>query len=112
MPDNEYIYMLRLNRPEMLTEGPTEEEAAIRSRHVDYIQGLLDQVVLVLAGRTQTGDGSSRGLVIFRAEDAAAAQRVMQADPAVAEGLMTAELFPFPVVFEGSFTRGGNVGPG
>jgi len=104
MAQNEYIYLLKFNRPALLVEGPTEEEAAIRQRHLDYVKGLKDDGSLILAGRTQTAPEYSVGLVIFRAKDEAAAQRIVQSDPAVALGLMTAELYPFPVIVAGQLS--------
>jgi uncharacterized protein YciI len=40
------------------------------------------------------------GLAIFEAADEAAARRPMESDPAVAAGVMTAELHPFTVVLQ------------
>ena len=59
---------------------------------------------LILAGRVHAEPERSFGIVIFRADDEAAAQAMMQADPAVNEGLMTAELYEFPLAFAGEFT--------
>ncbi len=47
----------------------------------------------MLAGRTT--DDDPLGLVILRVADEAAARELVEADPAVAGGLMTAELRPF-----------------
>jgi len=104
MAQNEYLYLLRLVRPALLSEGPTPAEAEIRDRHVRYVRSLKLSGVLILAGRAHTAPEQSFGLVIFRAVDKAAARAVMQADPAVSEGLMTVELFEFPLAFAGSFT--------
>ena len=105
MAQGEYLYMLRVTRPGMLSEGPTEAEAAARERHFEYVRGLKEAGALILAGRTLAEPEQSVGLVIFRADDAAQAQAIMEADPAVAEGIMTAELFEFPVAFAGEFTH-------
>jgi uncharacterized protein YciI len=40
------------------------------------------------------------GIAIFEANDEAAARKFMEADPAVAAGVMTAELHPFAVVLQ------------
>ena len=58
---------------------------------------------MLLFGRTLTTDASTFGIVIFRAESAEAARRIMADDPAVAAGVMRGEVFPFRV---------GGVGPG
>lgn len=46
------------------------------------------------AGRTLE---KTFGLVIFEAESEVEARRLMNNDPAVTEGMMTAELFPYHV---------------
>jgi len=104
MPQNEYLYRVVLVRPAMLSEGPTPEEAAIRERHVAYVGGLQESGDLILAGRVRAEPERTFGLVIFRADDEAAARVIMESDPAVSEGLMTAELFEFPLAFAGSLT--------
>jgi uncharacterized protein YciI len=37
------------------------------------------------------------GIAVFEAADEAAARAIMAADPAVSEGVMTAEVFPFRI---------------
>src|SRR5262245_55306997 len=93
----QFIYRLSLVRPALLIDGPRKAEAAIVSRHFGYLQKLKVQGSLILAGRTLTTGPETFGIAIFEAEDDAQAQAIMSADPAVAEGLMTAELFPYRV---------------
>ena len=50
---------------------------------------------VLLAGRTNTRDESTFGIVIFKAESDEAAQAFVDEDPAVKAGVMTAMLFPF-----------------
>jgi len=50
-----------------------------------------------MAGRTLTADNQTRGYVVLQAPDEKSARDMMQGDPAVEEGVMTAELFPFKV---------------
>jgi uncharacterized protein YciI len=100
---NAYVYVLQVSRLEMLTEGPTPEEAAVVKRHVEYLQGLAGSGALVLAGRTQTESPDTFGIAVFRAADDAEAMRVMEADPAVSGGVMRARLFPFRVAVAGCF---------
>jgi uncharacterized protein YciI len=57
--------------------------------------------VVILAGRTLNADESSFGIVIFRAASGEEAQAVMKADPAVQQGVMQAELFPYRVALMG-----------
>ena len=50
-----------------------------------------------MAGRTQTADSDTFGIVILKADDEAAARKLMKADPAVAHGVMHAALYPFRI---------------
>lgn len=67
------------------------------SRHFSYLSDLTDKSVMILVGRPQNNDESTIGIAIFEAVDESAARSLMQNDPAVAEGVMTAELFPYQV---------------
>jgi uncharacterized protein YciI len=81
----------------MLTEGPTEKESEVTSQHFAYLTGLLEKGVLILAGRTLNDDESTFGITILNAENKDIAQQIMRDDPAVREGVMRAELFPYRV---------------
>jgi uncharacterized protein len=95
MPNlNRYLYRIEPTRLAMLQDGPTEHEADVVSRHFDYLQRLTEQGVMILVGRTLTTDESSFGICIFEAASAEEAQRIVDGDPAVREGVMSAELFP------------------
>jgi hypothetical protein len=50
----EFIYVLRSARVEMLTDGPTVNEAAAIGEHFAYLQDLTAKGVVVLAGRPRT----------------------------------------------------------
>ena len=93
----EYLYKIQPTRIGMLSEGPTPEEAAIVSQHFDYLSRLVDQAVVVLAGRTLTTDERSFGIIIFRAESDVEARSVVENDPAVKAGVMRAELYPYRI---------------
>ena len=95
MPD--FLYILRPARPEMLTAGPTEREKEVVGRHFAYLQELHAQGTVVLVGRTQEDNESTIGICVFRADDELAARAIMEGDPAVVEGVMTAELRPFKI---------------
>lgn len=96
----QYLYRIRPTRLEMLTAGPTPEETAAVARHFAYLQDLTERGVVLLAGRTLTTDAESFGICVFRAEDETAARKVMEGDPAVAEGVMSARLFPYRVALK------------
>lgn len=94
---NQYLYRIQPTRLEMVTNGPTDEEASILSEHFNYLQSLTKQGVVLVFGRTQNNDLSTFGITIFRADSENAARSIMNNDPAVKKGLMRAELFPYKV---------------
>ena len=94
---SEWLYYLKPTRLEMLTEGSTPEEDEIVSRHFAYLSDLTEKGLMILFGRTQTADESTFGIVIFEAEDESAARAIMENDPAVKNGGMTATLYPYKV---------------
>ena len=93
----EYLYKIQPTRLGMLTQGPTPEEATLVAQHLAYLQGLAAQGVVVLAGRTLTADEQTFGVVIFRASSEEAARHIMSSDPAVKNGIMRAELYPYRI---------------
>jgi hypothetical protein len=93
----EYIYVLRPARLEMLTDGGTAEENRIVGEHFAHLQRLTAEKTAVLVGRTQTSGPETFGIVVFNAQDEAEARCIMQSDPAVQQGVMTANLFPFHI---------------
>jgi uncharacterized protein YciI len=93
----QYLYRIQPTRPAMLTEGPTPDEQRIAGEHFRYLQGLTERGVVVLAGRTLNTDESSFGIVIFNADSDEAANAVAERDPAVRQGVMRAEVFPYRV---------------
>jgi uncharacterized protein YciI len=93
----QFLYRVQPTRPEMLSEGPTPAEERIVSDHFAYLQNLAEQGTVMLAGRTLNTDPSSFGIIIFLAESEAAAQSILQNDPAVQQGVMNADLFPYRI---------------
>jgi uncharacterized protein len=96
----QFIYFLRPKRLEMLTKGPTAEEARVQTEHGNYLEGLAAQGVVMLAGRTTNNDETTVGIVIVNAPDETAAQEIMESDPFVKSSLMSVALFPFRVAFK------------
>jgi uncharacterized protein len=94
---NQFLYFLRPTRLGMLTDGPTLEEAETVSRHFAYLSDLTEKGVMILVGRTQNKDESTFGIAIFEAEDEIAARKIMENDPAVSGGVMSATLYPYKV---------------
>lgn len=93
----QFLYKIQPTRLEMVTQGPTPEEAEIVSQHFQYLSDLTDQNVVILVGRTQNNDASTFGIAIFEADSDEAARQIMNNDPAVKNGVMRAELYPYKV---------------
>ena len=97
----EFLYRIQVVRPAQLSEGPTEREDELTMEHFNYLKHLAAEGTLVIAGRTQTTDYSSFGLIIFRAADEAAARGIVANDPAVKAGMFRAELYPYRIAVVG-----------
>ena len=97
----EFLYKLQLARRDMLRAGPTDAEQAVVTEHFAYLQDLTEKGVIILVGRTLTTDENTMGLAIFRAPSEDAARQIMNEDPAVRNGVMTATLYPFKVALRG-----------
>lgn len=93
----EFVYLLRPARRDMLVTGATEREQRVVGEHFRYLRALCDRGEVVLAGRSTTEDERVFGVCIFRAPDDTGARALVDGDPAVAQGVMTAELFPFRI---------------
>jgi uncharacterized protein YciI len=93
----QFLYRLHPVRPEMLSGGMTEREEAIITRHFNYLKKLVGDGVVFMAGRTLTNDERTFGLVVFAAASEPEARDLMLNDPAVKDGVMKAELFPYQV---------------
>jgi uncharacterized protein len=93
----QFLYRIRPTRPRMLTEGLTEPESAVVAEHFEYLQKLIADGVLLMAGRTTNADSDAFGIVVFVAASETRAAEILRNDPAVRQGVMRAELFPFRV---------------
>ena len=94
---NYYLCRIKPTRVGMLAEGPTDCEAEAIAEHFAYLQQLVSDGVVLLAGRTMTTDERTFGIVLFTAATEADAAQLMQKDPAVVKGVMQGELFPFRI---------------
>jgi uncharacterized protein YciI len=92
-----YIYRIRPTRLSMLTDGPTQDEARIVGEHFAYLKGLADTGRLFMAGRTLNNDEGTFGIAVFAAACIQDAEAVLADDPAVVQGVMQGEVFPFRV---------------
>ena len=96
---SQWLYITRPTRPEMLSEGPTEREQEVVAEHVAHVSRLADEGTIFLIGRTQTTTPKTMGFAMFWAEDEYDATAFMNSDPAIVNGVMTGELFPYKVAF-------------
>lgn len=89
----QYVYLIRPLRANFI-DSMTTNESDVMGQHFQYLQDLLKEEKVILAGPCLDG---AFGIVIFQAESLEHAQKVMQNDPAVKEGVMKAELHPYRV---------------
>ena len=94
----QFIYVLKLTPSLIDPDNWTEIEERIVEKHFARLQELLQQGKLILAGKT-AGEHNEKtfGIVILEVGSEAEAMTIMNTDPAVAEGIMTAQLFPYHV---------------
>jgi len=92
-----FIALLRPGRDGVL-KGLSEAEEDLYGQHFTYIDNLHEDQALILAGPCTDG---AFNVVVFEAEDLAHAERMMDADPAVAGGLLSVELHPFRLALLG-----------
>ncbi len=93
-----FAYVLKPIRPDFVDTMSPEEERIVEV-HFEYLKRKLEEGILVFAGRCLDGEF---GIVIFRAESQQEAEAFMGNDPAVREGVMTAEFYPFLTALIGS----------
>ena len=96
----QFIYVLRLVPRLHADSAWTKEDNAALERHFARFQQAAKSGQLILAGRTSEPGDKTFGIAIFEAPDEVAARKFMEEDPAVAGGLMTAELHPFAVALQ------------
>ncbi|QYK50591.1 MAG: hypothetical protein KF701_09350 [Anaerolineales bacterium] len=100
----EWLYILRPNRPEMLVDPTYAEQIHVRE-HYAYQKHLLANNILVDTGRTRNDDKDMLLLVIVKTVSGQAAQDHMLADPLVKNGLMSATLYPYWAALQESAER-------
>jgi uncharacterized protein YciI len=96
----QFIYVLRLVPRLHADANWTPQDEKVLQHHFVRFQEAIKAGQLILAGRTSESGDKTFGIAVFQAKDEAAARKFMEEDPAVAGGLMTAELHPFTVALE------------
>lgn len=96
----QYIMMLRVTPPFQEQAKWTAKENAAVNRHFERLKQATAEGKVIHAGRTTEALDKTFGLVIFEAENEAAAKAFMEDDPAVKAGVMSATLHPYTVVLQ------------
>ena len=100
----EFMYKLKLINRLLDDSAWTDKDEEIVSIHFKTLQNLTENGIVILAGRTIRKDPSDFGIVILETESEDEAREHMKKDPAVKQGIMTAELYPFNVALVRSNT--------
>jgi len=97
----QWIYILQLQPKYTKPDNWTEDTNRIVGEHFNYLNSLFNQGTVSFVGKTEYGieHPDNRGISVFEAEDELAAKAIMQNDPCILGGVMTAKLHPFRVVF-------------
>ena len=95
--EKQFLYKLKLVPRLLASAAWSDEDNAVVAEHFDRLKALHEEGVLILAGRTLNEDNSQFGIVIFKAATGDIAKQLMNSDPAVVKGIMTATLFPYRV---------------
>ncbi len=92
-----FIYVLGLTGPYNDAANWDEEADKILSLHWNYLVDLHKKGIMQVVGRTnyEPGHPGLMGIAIFKAETEAAATEIMNNDPCVKYGVMTAKVHPF-----------------
>jgi uncharacterized protein YciI len=93
----EFAYVIRPSRTSFPADA-TDAERDLIGEHFEHLKELHQRGVVALAGRCAD---ATFGIVIFRAQNETSARQLMQADPAVRDGLFIAQLHPFRIALGG-----------
>jgi uncharacterized protein len=97
----QFLYILSLNPQYHDLKNWTEQTNETMGLHFNYLKKKFEEGVMKHVGRTDLDFGHEdlHGYAVFEAENEGAAQKIMNDDPAVANGLMSAKLLPYRIVF-------------
>ena len=93
---NEWVYFLHAPREDFIATM-TDEEREVWGRHVAWVTALFEEGSIVVGGPPH--GPTNTGICVFEAEDEAAAQAVVAADPAVVSGIGRGEVRPFRMLY-------------
>ena len=92
----EWIYFLHPPRDDFAVSMSDDERAAF-AEHRAYLEELLAQGSLLLAG--PTGGTVNTGIAVIETPDESSARAIMEADPVIVAGIMRGELRAFRATF-------------
>ncbi len=99
-PSQQFVYVLRLV-PRLHDDAAwTDADKKAVGAHFARLQAATKSGQVILAGRTLEPGDKTFGLVVFEAEDLAAARTFTAGDPAVVAGVMTATVHPYAVALQ------------
>lgn len=96
MPEPRPIYWIEYQRGPGWAPGQPGPQPALQDHQI-YLQKLMEAKTLVFAGLFR--DAAGGGIAVLDTADEAAARRVMEEDPGVQAGILTATLRPWLMVF-------------
>jgi len=89
----EFVYIIKPYK-ENFAETMTEEDGRIMGIHFQYLKNMLLEGKLIMAGPVLTGEF---GVAILEVSSEEEARNIMENDPAVVNGVVTATLYPYRV---------------
>ena len=93
-PPQLITYYLGLLYKGSVRTQPADESAKIQSAHMQHLESLYKQGVLLIAG-PMGDDGDLRGIVVLKVKSLDEAQAIVNNDPAVKSGRLRVELHPW-----------------
>jgi uncharacterized protein YciI len=99
--DKQFALLMKATGPEFFKKTQEPDGKQLVQRHFKKLQALTQQGVCLFSGHTLVTDESGFGIIIVRAESAAAAQKIIDDDDLVKAGLIRGTVFPFEVVTSG-----------
>ncbi len=96
----QWVYMLKVSAHLHDEAKWSNQDKAATGAHFARLQKAAAEGKVILAGRSTESLDKTFGLVVFEAENEAAAKAFMEGDPAVKAGVMTATLHPYAVALQ------------
>jgi uncharacterized protein YciI len=96
MPKPRAVYWIDYQRGPAWPAGQPAPQQALQEHQI-YLEELMQRGKLLLAGLFR--DEAGGGIAVLDSNDEASARRMMDADPAVQSGLLSARLRPWQMVF-------------